>query len=182
MCGGRIRKLLLLAAIAGVVAAIVRALRGEPAPQFSTHPSVLGGPSPEPSTPAAPPGDPAPEREATAAGDADAPPAELEAGDAPVAELPTGDQPAAELAAPAAPSGALESGEEGGALEQVDGGETAWVDPVDGACPDGYPIKAKLKSGIFHQPGGLAYDRTKPDRCYATAEAAEADGLRAAKR
>lgn len=46
----------------------------------------------------------------------------------------------------------------------------------------GYPIKAKLSSGIFHQPGGLAYDRTKPDRCYPSTEAAEADGLRAAKR
>jgi micrococcal nuclease len=185
MCGGRIRKLLLVAAIAAVVAAIVRALRGEPAPQFSTHPSVLGGPSPEPSTPAAPPAAAEPEAEAAdAAGEsgADAPPAELEAGDAPVAELPTGEQPAAELAAPPAPSGELASGDEGGALEQVEAAEGAWVDPVDGACPDGYPIKAKLKSGIFHQPGGLAYDRTKPDRCYATAEAAEADGLRAAKR
>lgn len=168
MCGGRIRKLLLVAAIAAVVAAIVRALRGEPAPQFSTHPSVLGGPSPEPSTPAAPPADATPQ----AAAGADAPPAELEAGDAPVAEL----------AAPPAPSGELASGDEGGALEQVEAAEGAWVDPVDGACPDGYPIKAKLKSGIYHQPGGLAYDRTKPDRCYATAEAAEADGLRAAKR
>lgn len=179
MCGGRIRKLLLVAAIAAVVAAIVRALRGEPSPQFSTHPSVLGGPSPEPSTPAAPPAAAEPE----AGADSDAPPAELEAGDAPVAELPTGEQPAAELAAPPAPSGALASGDEGGALEQVEVvAEGSWVDPVDGACPDGYPIKAKLKSGIFHQPGGLAYDRTKPDRCYATAEAAEADGLRAAKR
>lgn len=168
MCGGRIRKLLLVAAIAAVVAAIVRALRGEPSPQFSTHPSVLGGPSPEPSTPAAPPADATPQ----AAADADAPPAELEAGDAPVAEL----------AAPPAPSGELAPGDEGGALEPVEAAEGAWVDPVDGACPDGYPIKAKLKSGIYHQPGGLAYDRTKPDRCYATAEAAEADGLRAAKR
>lgn len=57
-----------------------------------------------------------------------------------------------------------------------------WVEPIDGACPDGYPIKAKLASGIFHQPGGLSYERTNPDRCYATVEAAEADGLRASKR
>ena len=60
--------------------------------------------------------------------------------------------------------------------------EPAWVAPVDGACPDGYPIKAKVASGIFHQPGGLAYDRTKPDRCYLDAAAAEKDGFRAAKR
>lgn len=60
--------------------------------------------------------------------------------------------------------------------------EAAWVDPVDGGCPEGYPVKAKLSSGIFHVPGGLAYDRTKPDRCYRTADDALADGLRAAKR
>lgn len=60
--------------------------------------------------------------------------------------------------------------------------DQTWVVPVEGACPPGFPIKGKLKSAIYHQPGGLAYERTNPDRCYATAEAAEADGLRAAKR
>lgn len=59
---------------------------------------------------------------------------------------------------------------------------TAWVAPVDGGCPAGYPIKAKASSGIYHRPGGLSYDRTRPDRCYADAAAAEADGFRAAKR
>lgn len=58
-----------------------------------------------------------------------------------------------------------------------------WVEPTeDGSCPDGYPVKANLSSKIFHSPGQLHYDRTTPDRCYADAEAAEADGLRAAKR
>jgi hypothetical protein len=58
-----------------------------------------------------------------------------------------------------------------------------FVDPgADGACPVSHPVKAKLASGIYHVPGGGNYDRTKPDRCYATAEAAEADGLRPAKR
>lgn len=57
-----------------------------------------------------------------------------------------------------------------------------WAEPVDGGCPDGYPIKLKLSSGIFHQPGGLSYDRTVPDRCYPDAASAEADGYRAAKR
>jgi hypothetical protein len=58
-----------------------------------------------------------------------------------------------------------------------------WVEPVgDGEAPDTHPIKAKLSSGIFHSPGGLNYDRTKPDRCYRDATAAEADGLRPAKR
>jgi micrococcal nuclease len=57
-----------------------------------------------------------------------------------------------------------------------------WCDPVDGACPPGYEIKAKLSSGIFHEPGMVNYARTTPDRCYASADAAVADGLRPAKR
>lgn len=57
-----------------------------------------------------------------------------------------------------------------------------WVEPVDGACPATHPVKGKPGSGIFHLPGGLFYDRTVPDRCYRSAEAAEADGLRPAKR
>lgn len=62
------------------------------------------------------------------------------------------------------------------------GGESGWTEPVDGTCPPGYPVKAKLGSGIFHVPGGTNYDRTVPDRCYASPENAEADGLRPAKR
>lgn len=56
-----------------------------------------------------------------------------------------------------------------------------WVPPVDGACPAGYAVKANDNSGIFHLPGGRFYDRTVPERCYATAEDAEADGYRRAK-
>ena len=63
----------------------------------------------------------------------------------------------------------------------VDG--AAFVEPgADGACPLTHPVKAKLASGIYHVPGGGNYDRTKPDRCYSSADAAEADGLRPAKR
>jgi hypothetical protein len=58
----------------------------------------------------------------------------------------------------------------------------AWVPPVDGECPPGYPVKAKHGSTVFHVPGGASYERTRPDRCYRDAAAAEADGLRAAKR
>jgi hypothetical protein len=61
-------------------------------------------------------------------------------------------------------------------------GQEAWVEPVDGGCPEGYPIKAKVASGIYHQPGGLSYERTRPDRCYADPASAESDGFRAAKR
>ena len=58
----------------------------------------------------------------------------------------------------------------------------AWVPAVDGACPVNYPIKAKHSSEIFHSPDGASYERTSADRCYRDAEAAEADGLRPAKR
>jgi hypothetical protein len=56
-----------------------------------------------------------------------------------------------------------------------------WVPPVDGECPDGYPVKVNESSGIYHVPGGRFYDRASPQRCYATAEQAEADGYRRAK-
>lgn len=60
--------------------------------------------------------------------------------------------------------------------------EGSWVPPnADGSCPDGYPIKANDNSGIYHTPDGRFYERTKPERCYATSAAAEADGYRAAK-
>jgi hypothetical protein len=58
---------------------------------------------------------------------------------------------------------------------------STWVAPVDGACPSGYPIKGNPSSRIYHVPGGRFYDRTVPERCYATADDAEADGYRAAK-
>jgi methylphosphotriester-DNA--protein-cysteine methyltransferase len=46
----------------------------------------------------------------------------------------------------------------------------------------GYDIKVKLSSGIFHRPGMLAYERTRADRWYRSADDAVADGFRAAKR
>ena len=55
------------------------------------------------------------------------------------------------------------------------------VPAADGSFPETHPVKAKLASGINHVPGTANYDRTKPDRCYVSAAAAEADGLRAAK-
>lgn len=58
----------------------------------------------------------------------------------------------------------------------------AWVAPLEGACPEGYEVKAKVSSRIFHVPGSLAYERTRPDRCYRSPADAEADGFRAAKR
>ncbi len=56
-----------------------------------------------------------------------------------------------------------------------------WLPPVDGDCPAGYPVKVNESSGIIHVPGGRFYARTIPERCYANAEDAEADGYRRAK-
>jgi hypothetical protein len=56
-----------------------------------------------------------------------------------------------------------------------------WLPASDGQCPDGYPVKVNESSGIFHVPGGRFYARTIPDRCYAVAEDAVADGYRQAK-
>ncbi len=56
-----------------------------------------------------------------------------------------------------------------------------WLAPIDGRCPEGFPIKANDNSGIYHVPGGRFYDRTAPERCYATAAEADRDGYRAAK-
>ena len=168
MSGRPFRKLLVLVAIAAVVAAVAKQLRGKPAPQFANHPTVNGGPG-------AVPDRPAPTERSAAS-----PVAELAAPEAPAGELAAPEAPAGELAAPEAPAGELTAPPAEPELTATTSG--GWVDPVDGACPDGYPIKAKVKSGIYHQPGSVTYDRTKPDRCYPSVAAAEADGLRAPKR
>jgi hypothetical protein len=56
------------------------------------------------------------------------------------------------------------------------------TEPLGGECPSSHPVKGKLTSGIYHLPGGLNYERTRPDRCYIDTAAAESDGLRPAKR
>ncbi len=66
-------------------------------------------------------------------------------------------------------------------MEGLDDAARLWASPVDGACPVEFPVKANASSGIFHVPGGRSYARTKPERCYATPEDAEADGFRRAK-
>ncbi|MDW3217496.1 MAG: hypothetical protein R8F63_02680 [Acidimicrobiales bacterium] len=58
----------------------------------------------------------------------------------------------------------------------------SFVEPVDGVCPATHPIKGNAQSGIFHVPGGMSYERTVPERCYASEADAEADGFRKAKR
>ncbi len=60
--------------------------------------------------------------------------------------------------------------------------DSTWVEPDDGACPGSHPVKAKLRSRVFHLPGMAHYDRTNADRCYRDGAAAEGDGFRQAKR
>ncbi len=52
--------------------------------------------------------------------------------------------------------------------------------PGDGSreCPPGYPIKGNADSGIYHKPHQGSYDRTIPEYCFASPEAAEAAGFR----
>ncbi|MGH9132824.1 MAG: hypothetical protein ACRDZZ_02730 [Ilumatobacteraceae bacterium] len=106
----------------------------------------------EPSPPTWPPVDQAPLR--LVGGDKGAAPATF-------AEMPVSDSAATDAASETAARG--------------------WVPPVDGACPAGYPVKGNASSGIYHVPGGRFYARTVPERCYASAADAEADGYRAAK-
>ncbi len=193
MSGPRVRTLLLVALLGALVTTLVRALRGEPTPAFSRHPSVDGGHRPEATTPLLG----AHAVAVSVASPAEAGPLVAEttlevAPEPPAAEIQAGDPPATEPHAPVElpglvlrpddPTVAAPAGTDLVATTPAPTGPRSWVEPVDRTCPDGYPVKAKLKSGIFHVPGGLAYDRTFPDRCYPSAEAAEADGLRAAKR
>ena len=138
MIGRILRRVLVLLVVGAAVAAVVRLLRGDPAPAFDlpAEPIQL--------RPAAP--------------------------SVPVAAVPSTPTTDAVLARPPASTGSDSAA------------ATDSIDPIDGACPDGFPIKAKLKSGIFHAPGMQNYDRTTPDRCYRSAAAAEAQGLRPAKR
>jgi hypothetical protein len=65
---------------------------------------------------------------------------------------------------------------------EPDAAEATWREPLDGGdCPASHPVKANDSSGIYHVPGGRFYDRTVAVRCYASPEAATADGYRPAK-
>lgn len=48
-------------------------------------------------------------------------------------------------------------------------------------APAEYPVKGNERSGIYHVPGGFAYDRTIATIFFRTPEAAERAGYRAAK-
>jgi hypothetical protein len=56
-----------------------------------------------------------------------------------------------------------------------------WVDPKGWDCPEDHPIKANLKSMIYHYPGDPYWNRTDAMNgdCFDTGEHAEAQGFRA---
>lgn len=91
--------------------------------------------------------------------------------------LPDPEAPAAPAAAPEPEPAPTDAGP-----DPIAESDVAWVEPDGEVCPTTHPVKAKLASKIFHVPGGLSYERTRPDRCYRDEAAAEADGLRRAKR
>ena len=95
----------------------------------------------------------------------------------PVAKKPAAKKPAAPK--PAAPAKKTPAKKKAAPVAKV---KAAWVDPQGNICPQTHPVKAKMASKIFQVPGNFAYARTNPDRCYVSAEAAVADGLRPAKR
>jgi hypothetical protein len=52
-------------------------------------------------------------------------------------------------------------------------------------CPSSHPIKGNRSSSgekIYHVPGGQFYDRTDPERCFATEADAQANGYRRSER
>ena len=158
-----VRNALVFSVLASLVALLLRSLRSAPLPASSTP---AGGSAP--STTLAP---------ATTEGDAAAPSVEP----TPVAEpLPGIDKPE-----PPTDPLIAETGPEvaPGVAKLSSTLDPDWVDAVGGEPgPSTHPVKAKLSSGIYHVPGGLSYERTRPDRWYRSVAAAEADGLRAAKR
>lgn len=105
----------------------------------------------------------------------------------PVADVGTDEVPAPApdpvVVASAPPSSPVRTTAAGGTPDPPEVlGDISWIPATNGACPTAFPVKANVRSGIFHVDGGAAYDRTNADRCYATPTAAEADGLRASKR
>lgn len=188
---------LTLGLVGGLAVAMVKLLRPRPSaepaatpspaapwPELKTDPAVPARPSTSLQT------DPAAPRPAVPAATEKAPAAPLRT-DA-VAE-PEQLEVVPDRAAPAAPAKAARPAPKQAAQPPAKAAKAAkkpaarkpakaWVEPSGEVCPTSHPVKAKLTSKIFHLPGMLNYERTRPDRCYRDAEAAEGDGLRAAKR
>ncbi len=173
MIRSRLGKALLISAAGAALVVIVRAVRGEPAPAFElpgggggAWPTLRPEATPDWVGPVAAPPDAAP-----LAAPPDAAPTAGEPPDAgePSAGEPSDDVPFVELRFAEAPFD-----------DEAQG--APWIEASAGPPPATHLVKAKLGSGIYHLPGMMNYDRTRPDRYYRTAAEAEADGLRAAKR
>lgn len=149
--------------LAGVVTGLVVAL----ARVLGDREGAAPGAAPSPSGPRAVP-DPWPRLDVDPA----------DAAPRPAPATPDASAPAAQPAEPEPRTAATAAPETGRAGEAT----RAWVEPTGDVCPTSHPVKAKLRSKIFHVPGGLSYARTRPDRCYVDPDAAAADGLRPAKR
>jgi hypothetical protein len=81
-----------------------------------------------------------------------------------------------------APTAAAAKAPESAVADSAADPATGWVAPgAEGDCPTSHPVKGKVRSGIYHVEGNIAWERTNADRCYLSPEAAEADGYRAAK-
>lgn len=153
----RMRTLLVFLMVAAAIAKALAELRPKSAPDVTRHPTVDGGTRP-----------PSPAQDPYQAPVVD--PAAIDADLAPVTML--GVPEATKTLTTTTPS----------APDPEPVADRTWVPSIEGICPSGYPVKANLASGIFHEPGQMSYDRTVPDRCYPNARAALDDGLRAAKR
>lgn len=93
---------------------------------------------------------------------------------------------AADVPSGAAPFETDEDAIEDNALErlaQKDSDPGKWV-RGDGTtvCPDDYPIKGNGSSHIYHVPGESSYAATIAELCFATEDAAAAEGFRPTKR
>jgi hypothetical protein len=100
-----------------------------------------------------------------------------------VAATPPATRPAGSTKTPAAKKATPAKKAAKKAAKEVDAAGKTWVAPVSpDMCPETHPVKAKLASRLFHLPGMLAYTRTRPDRCYESADAAVADDFTPAKR
>ncbi len=176
----RLVRFAVLASLLAAAAAAVRALRREQDPLPTTPDGPVGDPWPPLRNPSPVPPKPASEPRTTAPRNA-APDRAAPKKAAPKKAAPA-DRDTPDDAVVPEPGGMPVSSEGDGAPSAATRA-TPWVEPApDGTCPAGHPVKAKVSSKIFHSPGQLNYDRTTPDRCYISAEAAEADGFRAAKR
>jgi outer membrane biosynthesis protein TonB len=143
--------------LGGITAAVVKALQAR---RSSSSPAVVEEPATWPPIQAVP-SPPQPEVPDVQAEVDTPPPVKKAAKKVPAPKKAPASKPAKKSAAPAV---------------------AAWVEPVGAVCPPSHPVKAKLKSRLYHLPGMFAYARAVPDRCYATPEQAEADGLNRAKR